>query len=456
MRGFAIHTRECAAKRAAFRGIRPIWLRVTDPVSDLSPTTPHIDAVCDDFEAEWLAHKRPQIEAFLPQVPESQRLALFEELLGLELDYRQRAGEPPDRSEYQARFSAYATIVEQQFGKLQAPLQSFGDVKPADLVPIFPRRMGDYELLGVLGRGGMGEVYRARHVHLDRVVALKILPEHSLCDSQAISRFKQERKLLARLDHPHIVRALDAREEGGKYMLAMEHVEGASLDRLAASQQPIGIAEACELARQAAEGLQYAYEHGLIHRDIKPSNLMLSGSGDLKILDFGLARMLLGELAGDLDHRTTTPLGTLDYMAPEQFDDAHRVDTRADVYSLGCTLFQLLCGSAPFSSENRSLLAKMKAHCMAPIPSLRERRGDAPPELERVLNRMLAKHPQDRFASPGEVAAALAPFAAGARLEVYCSGPLVASRLVMPKSLDKPAGEIATNELRRSAGRHGA
>ena len=423
---------------------------------DAAETTPHIDAVCDDFEAEWLARKQPLIEDFLPQVSEPQRSALFEELLALELDYRQRAGETLDRGQYKARFAAYETIVERRFGILQAPLQSFGDVKLADAPPMFPRRMGDYELLGVLGRGGMGEVYRARHVHLDRVVALKILPEHSLCDSQAISRFKQERKLLARLDHPHIVRALDAREEGGKYMLAMEHVEGASLDRLAAGQQPIGIAEACELTRQAAEGLQYAYEHGLIHRDIKPSNLMLSGSGVLKILDFGLARMLLGDLAGDLDHLTTTPLGTLDYMAPEQFDDAHRVDTRADVYSLGCTLFQLLCGSAPFSSENRSLLAKMKAHCMAPIPSLRERRGDAPAELERILCRMLAKHPADRFASPGEVAAALAPFAAGARLEMYCNGPLVASRLVMPKSLDQPAAEIATNDYQPAGTVHSA
>lgn len=212
-------------------------------------------------------------------------------------------------------------------------------------------RVRDYELIEQLGAGGMGTVYRAVHTRLERIVALKLLPARRLRDDVAVARFEREMKAIGRLDHPAIVRATDAGDVDGTHFLAMDFVEGIDLSKLVRLIGPIDVASACELIRQAALGLQYAHEQQLIHRDVKPSNLMLTRDGEVRILDLGLA--LFGAASEAVDDLTTVGqlMGTIDYMAPEQGDNSHDVDARADVYSLGATLFKLLTGTAPYESE---------------------------------------------------------------------------------------------------------
>ncbi|MHB1034128.1 MAG: protein kinase domain-containing protein [Pirellulales bacterium] len=280
-----------------------------------------------------------------------------------------------------------------------------------------PSDLGEYRLLEELGHGGMGAVYRAMHTKLDRQVAIKVLAGCREEDDRAIARFEREMKAIGQLDHPNIVQAYDAREISGKPVLIMEYVEGLDLGELARRHGPIGTSDACELVRQAALGLEYAHEHGLVHRDVKPSNLMLTGQGQVKLLDLGLARFChesaaTGEITG-----TGQTMGTADYMAPEQVSDSRAADIRADLYSLGCTLYKLLAGRAPFDdAAHKTTFDKLTAHVREPIPPIRQFRADLPEALVAVLDRLLAKAPDQRFATPGEVAEAIAPFCAGCDL----------------------------------------
>jgi hypothetical protein len=196
----------------------------------------------------------------------------------------------------------------------------------------------------------------------------------------------------------------------------MTLVDGVDLGRLVACEKRLPIADACEVARQAAVGLQCAADHGLVHRDVKPSNLMLTRDGVVKLLDLGLARSA-GDAPADALTGTGVLLGTADYLAPEQWDRPHAVDSRADIYGLGCTLYHFLTGDPPFAGDRyESVFSKMRAHIEVPPPPLDAQRSDLPPGLAAVLTKMLAKDPADRFASPAEVAKALAPFAVGAEL----------------------------------------
>lgn len=277
--------------------------------------------------------------------------------------------------------------------------------------------LGEYRLLDEIGHGGMGRVYRALQTKLDRIVALKVLPSHRSEDRRAIARFEREMKAIGRLDHPHIVRAYDAREIDGKPVLAMEYVEGLDLARVLLSLGKVRPADACELIRQAALGLQYAHENGLVHRDIKPSNLMLTPHGTVKLLDLGLARFEHPTGGGDEMTGAGQPMGTADYMAPEQVSDSRVADIRADIYSLGCTLFKLLTGHAPFSGpEGRGTFDKLTAHVNDPPPSILEYEPGLPPELAQLVERMLAKSPDDRPATPAELASALEPHCGNSEL----------------------------------------
>jgi hypothetical protein len=258
----------------------------------------------------------------------------------------------------------------------------------------------------------MGTVYRARHRELDKVVALKVLPAERV-DEAVVARFRNEMKAAGRLAHTNIVAAHDAGRADGTYYLAMDFVDGADLSALAGRLGPLPVPDACELIRQAAVGLQHACECGLAHRDVKPSNLMLARGGVVKVLDLGLARSLADLPEPDRLTATGMLLGTADYVAPEQIDRAHTADSRADVYGLGGTLYFLLTGSPPFGGH-RSWLEKLRAHAEAPVPQVRRRRPEVPAALAALLERMLAKRPDDRPATPGEVAGALQPFAAGA------------------------------------------
>ncbi len=298
-------------------------------------------------------------------------------------------------------------------------------------------RLGEYELLAKLGKGGMGAVYKARQVRLDMIVALKVLPRDRSGDPLAATRFEREIKAVGRLSHPNIVQAHDARDIDGTTVLVMEYVEGCNLSQLGRRVGPLAIADACEIVRQVALGLQCAHEHGLVHRDIKPSNLMLSlsspsgrGTGGeglraqclVKILDLGLA-LLNNESAAGKGEMTSTgqAMGTADYMAPEQAFDSHKVDIRADIYALGCTLYKLLTGNPPFTgSEYDTPMKKMLAHVQTPPAAVRSLRPEIPAELAAALERMMAKDPADRFATPVEVAEALPPFAANCDLRGLC------------------------------------
>jgi WD40 repeat protein len=279
-------------------------------------------------------------------------------------------------------------------------------------VPAALREHPRYDVLGPLGAGGMGSVFKALHKLMRRLVTLKVLGPQLTARPEFVERFHREMRAVAALDHPHIVRAFDADSAGEAQFLVMEYVEGTDLARVLAERGPLPVTDACTYARQAAQGLQHAHEHGLTHRDVKPSNLLLTAWGTVKLLDFGLA-LLVREDAGPASAVTAegVVLGTADYMAPEQADDPGAADIRSDVYSLGCTLYHMLAGRPPFPSG--TLVQKLKAHAAQEPPPLRELRPEVPEALAAVIARMMAKAPADRFATPAEVPLALAPFTAG-------------------------------------------
>lgn len=268
--------------------------------------------------------------------------------------------------------------------------------------------LGPYELVERIGQGGMGAVYKARHVHLKRTVAVKLLRTERTCDPRAVARFQAEMEAVGRLDHPNLVRAHDAGEAEGRHFLVMEHVDGLDLARLVRSSGPLPVADACEIIRQVAIGLHHAHQHGLVHRDVKPSNVMRTADGGVKILDLGLARLLHDQPATRQLTETGQVLGTGDYIAPEQGQDAGNADARSDIYSLGCTLYFLLAGQAPFAGpQHRTFIEKVVAHATQPFPPITAVRADIPEPLVTILERMTAKSPTERFQTAGDVAAAL-------------------------------------------------
>lgn len=283
--------------------------------------------------------------------------------------------------------------------------------------------IGPYELISQLGRGGMGSVYLARHVHLKRFVAVKMLPAHALAQPQSVARFRQEMEVIGQLRHANIIAATDAGEEAGCHFLVMDYVGGADLGRLLRRHRRFAVADACELTRQTAEALVCLHQHGLVHRDIKPSNLLLGPDGVVRVLDLGLA--LLHGVLQDQEPLTDVGqvMGTADFIAPEQGGSSHAVDIRADIYSLGCTLYTLLAGQPPFAGPRfPNFYAKVQAHRDLPIPPLRHACPDVPEPLLRLLDRMLAKDPEDRLAAPKELVEQLAPFAVGHDLPALLAG----------------------------------
>jgi serine/threonine protein kinase len=301
--------------------------------------------------------------------------------------------------------------------RLLADLQHGGEERKGGGGPSKANQLGNYQLVEKIGQGGMGVVYKAIHTSLNRIVALKILPAERMSDAKFVARFNREWKSLGLLNHPNIIQATDAGEVEGTCFLVMEFVEGIDLAKLTVRSGPLPIPEACELVRQAATGLQHAYEHGLIHRDLKPSNLMLAPTGTVKILDLGLARLC--NPSSDSEELTSTGIimGTPDYMAPELAFGMEHVDIRGDIYSLGCTLYHLLAGRAPFSGrEFEGALKKLLAHSQVTPPAIQVFRPEIPRGLVALLDSMLAKNPADRFGTPAEAAAALQPFIHGADL----------------------------------------
>jgi serine/threonine protein kinase len=272
---------------------------------------------------------------------------------------------------------------------------------------------GPFRILEPLGKGGVSSVYRAWDTVHQRVVALKVIHPDLLSNTEIVGRLQREMQAAQQLNHPNIVRAIDVDLSGQRHYFAMELVDGVDLHRIVELSGPMPIARACNYGRQAALGLQHAHELGLVHRDIKPANLLLvEPNNQIKILDFGLTRLTLAKGSGANLNLTVqgSLIGTADYLAPEQARNPSGVDIRADIYSLGCTLFHLLAGSPPFPSG--SALQKVYKHQREePSPTLRELRPEVPEELAAVVKRMMAKLPEERFRFPAAVAAALAPFA---------------------------------------------
>jgi serine/threonine protein kinase len=376
-------------------------------------TLQQIDDLCDQFEAALRNGETTSIESFLPNVEESARSTLLQELLQIEI-----------------QFAVETPLSEDSLRSMQGSLQKRFPEHLGLIQSLFRhttqlRQIGEYEILGELGRGGMGTVYKAKHKLLQQTAAVKVLSQALLDDPQAVGRFRREMQLIGSLSHPNIVRALNAGESDGIHYLAMEFVDGITLQKLVEKIQAkanatpatlpiVPLGAACEMIRQAAIGLQNAHEFKLVHRDIKPANLMLDHRGTVKILDLGLGKFS-EERRQDYHSSLAMAgmvIGTVDYISPEQCENSGEADVRSDLYSLGCTLHFLLTGKPVYSgSRYDTMRKKLMAHIVGDVPSLRQAIPGLPLAIEAILQKILSKDPADRFQTPIEFAEALEPFA---------------------------------------------
>jgi serine/threonine protein kinase len=268
-----------------------------------------------------------------------------------------------------------------------------------------PLVLGDYVLLDKIGAGGMGQVFKAQHRHMKRAVAIKLLSAALIKDEAAVKRFQREVEAAAKLSHPHIVQAHDASLQRGVWYLVMEYVAGSDLAGIVRQEGPLPLRRALRCLRQTAEGLAYAHRQGIVHRDIKPANLLLDVDENVKILDMGLARLEASAARQDDLTGTGQIMGTIDYMAPEQALNTKHADARADIYSLGITLWFLLTGRAAYAGD--TVMEKLLAHREQPIPSLAAICPGVSDALDLVFQRMIAKKPAERYQTMQEVIAAL-------------------------------------------------
>ncbi|MDR0871151.1 MAG: serine/threonine protein kinase, partial [Planctomycetaceae bacterium] len=401
-----------------------------------------IDEICDEFESAVREGKAAAVEDYLLRIEDKEeRRKLLRELLEIETEWSVESGTSPadKQNELKKRFPDETELIDSIV-----------------LRNVKQRQIGDYEIIEELGHGGMGIVYKAKQKLLNQTVAIKVLSQTLLNDRQAVGRFRREMQLIGSLNHPNIVRALNAGETAGTHYLVMEFIDGFTL---AAGLAPPGgtssaanTAAVCEAIRQAALGLQYANEFGLIHRDIKPANLMLDGAGTVKILDLGLGKFISEHRASEESVSLTqagATLGTVDYMSPEQCENAETADIRSDIYSLGCTLYYLLTGAAPYSgSKYDSARKKLMAHIVGGIPDVRKINPDVPDALQAVLEKMLAKEPADRYQTPQKVAEALEPFASFDKLFALCGSTLNRSA-VLPSDKTKRTTATLVDVSRR-------
>ena len=299
------------------------------------------------------------------------------------------------------------TLVHDRHGP--KPISSHTDFPPE--LAEHPR----YEIIRLIGKGGMGDVYEAVHRKMERRVALKVINRELFRKAEAVNRFHREVRTAAQLSHPNIVTSHDADQAGDLHFLVMEYVDGVDLSQTVKDQGALPIVDACNYIRQAANGLQHAHERGMIHRDIKPHNLMVTADGTIKILDFGLASLApeanaSPDVVAPRSDLTVVGaiMGTPDFISPEQAKDARQVDIRSDVYSLGATLYYLLSGRVPF--DDGSVMHKLKSHAQIDPAPLNAVRADVPKELVAIASRMMAKDPAERYLTPKEVADALESF----------------------------------------------
>ena len=257
--------------------------------------------------------------------------------------------------------------------------------------------MGQYILLEKLGAGGMGQVYKAYHPGMERVVAIKVILAKGKIDEESVRRFEREVKAAAKLSHPNIITVYDAGNANGRHFMVMELVKGKDLNVIVQQRGGLGVAETINYIKQVARGLAFAHENGVIHRDIKPANLFLDIKGNVKILDMGLAKISNKENEETLSMLTGTTaiMGTVDFMSPEQGTSSRDVDGRSDIYSLGATLFYLLTKKVMY--EGDTAFAKVIAHSESPIPSLKAIRPNVSDNLDLIYTKMVAKQVEDRY-----------------------------------------------------------
>lgn len=281
----------------------------------------------------------------------------------------------------------------------------------------------------------MGRVFKAQHRLMGRLVALKLIAPQYASRTRSVARFRRELRMLGRLEHPHIIRAYDANRIGSSFYLVMEYVGGQSLDRVLASRGPLPPEEVIDYATQAALGLAHAHGQGIVHRDIKPSNLLLMDDRQIKLLDLGLGTLINAADQTSFATAAGRAVGTIDFMSPEQAS-GETVDGRSDCFALGCTAYVLMTGELPFPGDNamERLVRRLKG---PPVP-ITFRRPDLPLAMVQVLERLLARRPEDRFQTAAEAAEALRALLPSDRLGAH-AGPHVPTPPAPPRPSSKPA-----------------
>jgi len=341
-----------------------------------------IDDLCADFERSWQRNESPTIESMLPtDASAAERHALLAELLVLDIDYRRRQGDNPAEQDYLDRFPEDSDTIRSALNEGAQRTGAFEPPSIARLSKLFPA----LQIEELIGAGGMGAVYKARQEGLDRIVALKILPEEFGHDVKFALRFTREARTLARLNHPNIVSVYEFGHIEENYFFLMEYVDGSTLRDVVRTGQ-LQPDEALAIVPRLCDALQYAHDKDVVHRDIKPENILIAKDGQVKIVDFGLSRLLGSGSHQDFLTGTHQVMGTPRYMAPEQLEGAHNVDHRADIYSLGVVFYEMLTGELPigrFAAPSEKVQIDVR--------------------LDDVVLRTLAKEPQRRYQHASQV-----------------------------------------------------
>lgn len=341
-----------------------------------------IDDLCAEFEKKWQTNQPPSIESLLTgEVPAIERDALLSELIVLEVDYRRRRGETPTEQEYLDRFPTDASAIHDAFNEGGKPTGAFEPPSVQRLAELFP----SLQIMELIGAGGMGAVYKARQERLDRIVAIKILPEEFGHDVKFALRFTREARTLAKLNHPNIVALYEFGNVADTYYFLMEYVEGSTLRDVVKSRE-LAPQQALAIVPHLCDALQYAHDKGVVHRDIKPENILMSVDGSVKIADFGLSRILGSDNKQLSLTGTHQIMGTPRYMAPEQLEGTHDVDHRADIYSLGVVIYEMLTGELPigrFAAPSKKVEIDVR--------------------LDEVVLRTLEKEPQRRYQRASQI-----------------------------------------------------